>query len=896
MAENRDDCFADLLKAIKDRRDRKYVNDNLEELERRAGADDAPGSQREKYFRAAKELLDEQAEQSAVRRRNIRMDALKFRDLRTFIEAAKSAKGGSYEMGLEARLVGVNVPFFDPKSRAGNQASVAATSLGAQRDWIGGAINDIRRLERDKPELAGLEKQFYSKAIENDIFTEKIELERAAKGYAAQPGRTKNAAAVEIAKILQKWDREKVKSLNAEGAWITEHSAFGATVAHDPDKLIKAGGSWLERAFTTDKSDRFRGMWERARLVWASKTLQWIDAKKMFGTTVDADKKLAEMFGGLATGDHLEPTMSGEEKSYFNVASHVSAQRAFVWKSAEAQLAYMKEFGRYGATDAWLAGMRDSANKYALMKVFGSKPKETFEELVAYAHTRTMAKPENIPLQKAAPRGDETRGWLRNRFAVVSGEADRPVRNAWSGIVNGVMAVQRLAKLGLTPFAQLVDNATISRELAYQGINFWERHSSLLSGYFQGADGSAKREVAELLHAGILNRLRGVTARFDIADGAPGAMAKLENTFFKITGMTPMTENKRSDAERLMAFHMGQQRDKSFAELGAAETRILQAFGIGDREWALLHKADWNEIEGERYLTPDVALKIKDEDVRAHLDEGLGIAERAAAAVQPPAGIVGDAAREAPGRLDRARQDLALKLWAYYGERGNYAVIDVGPREKAMLYQGTRPGEKLNLTLRLLLQFKQFPTAMVSRVWGREIYGGETGLGRIAGLTELVVSTTMYGMLANYLNQLAKGQDPNSMWRNSPGQAVLSGFLRGGAASIYGDFLLGEWSRHGLQPLETAAGPIAGQLNQVFEIYSDLTHMKRGAATAALGARLLRSNLPFGNMIYTKWATDYLIYYRFMEWLNPGYLQRMQQTMKDKQGIEFLLSPRTFAR
>jgi hypothetical protein len=115
------------------------------------------------------------------------------------------------------------------------------------------------------------------------------------------------------------------------------------------------------------------------------------------------------------------------------------------------------------------------------------------------------------------------------------------------------MAVQRLAKLGLTPFAMLQDNVTISRELARQGMGFLERNSSLFSGYFQGAEGSAKREVAELLHTGILGRLRGVTARFDVADARAGTMAKLENTFFKITGITAMTENKRADAERMMA-------------------------------------------------------------------------------------------------------------------------------------------------------------------------------------------------------------------------------------------------------------------------------------------------------------------------------------------------------
>ena len=179
MAE-RDDCIADILKGIKDRRDRKYVNEHLEELDARA--EFYEGSYREQLGRAAEEMLKEQAVQSAVRRRNVQMDALKFRDLRTFVDHAASIEKGSYQLGIEARLVGVNRQFFDPKSRAGNQQSAAAIGLGAQKDWIGGAVLDMERAGRDDPKLAGLDRLFYSKAIEDQIFLERYELTLGAQG------------------------------------------------------------------------------------------------------------------------------------------------------------------------------------------------------------------------------------------------------------------------------------------------------------------------------------------------------------------------------------------------------------------------------------------------------------------------------------------------------------------------------------------------------------------------------------------------------------------------------------------------------------------------------------------------------------------------------------------
>jgi hypothetical protein len=368
-------------------------------------------------------------------------------------------------------------------------------------------------------------------------------------------------------------------------------------------------------------------------------------------------------------------------------------------------------------------------------------------------------------------------------------------------------------------------------------------------------------------------------------------MAKMENTFFRITGITAMTENKRADAERMMAYAMGKNRGKDFAALGDSETRMLQAFGIGDQEWALLHKAEWNTIAGETYLTPDVAKKISNEDAEAYLKGKGTIADQATSSLMLR--MAGHIPAEA---ADRVRQDLALKLWAYYSERGQFAVLEPGAREKAILYQGTQQGSPLNVALRLLLQFKQFPATMITKSWGAEVYGGAKGLGRVAGLAELMVSSTLFGVMANYLNSIFKGQDPNAQWRNQPAQALISGFLRGGAASIYGDFLLGEWSRFGTSAADTFLGPTAGQVNAVAELWTDLTHMKKESATGALALRMVRSNTPFLNMIYVRTLFDYLVTYRLQEWLNPGYLERMERTMKDKQGIEFNFRPTQYSR
>lgn len=872
------DCIDEILEAVGGRLNRRDVEDHVDRIESLADDYVADGMARAQALgRATEEILKEESIRNNILKRNAREDAVKLRDLRNYVEAARK-NGHGAELAIEARLTGTNVPMFDPKSRAGNQMSAGALALGAKKDWVGGVVTDLERIGHDEPKFRGLDKVFYSRAIEDDIFREKWQLDQGARG---KPGITKNASALKIAEVLHKWDKVRVQALNSEGAWITDYGGYVTKMTHDPDRIRRASRPFDPK---DPRGYFFKGFTELDRAAWVAKTLRHLDVKRTFGGA-DPEQALAHMYGGFIDGSHMEPTLSvSGEPGVPNIASHVSQERVLHWKSADDWLAYNKAFGRQEPTDAWLKSMESSANHYALMKVFGSKPRENFADIVQYAQDTKMGTPERVAFDKRLPA-------LENRFKVVSGESDRPIANMWSGIVNGIMAVQRLSKLGFTPFAMLQDNVTISTELSKHGLGFLDRNASMLNGYFQGKEGSGKKEAADLLHTGILGRLRGVTARFDIADARAGNIAKAENLFFKITGITAMTENKRADAERMMAYALGKKRGTDFADLGGDETRMLQAFGIGDKEWALLHKADWNTIEGETYLTPDVARKLSTEDVDAYLADRGSISDKATSSVMLR--MAGHIPAEA---AERAKQDLALKLWSYYSERGQFAVLEPGPREKAILYQGTQQGSPLNVALRLLLQFKQFPATTITKAWGSEIYGGRTGLGRIAGLTELIVGSTLMGVVANYLNSTFKGQDPNAQWRNQPAQALISGFLRGGAASIYGDFLLGEWSRFGMSAIDTAVGPTLGQLNSVAELWTDMTHMKKGAATGALAVRMIRSNTPMLNMIYTRTAFDYLVTYRLQEWLNPGYLDRMERTMKDKQGIEFLLRPSQVSR
>ena len=55
--------------------------------------------------------------------------------------------------------------------------------------------------------------------------------------------------------------------------------------------------------------------------------------------------------------------------------------------------------------------------------------------------------------------------------------------------------------------------------------------------------------------------------------------------------------------------------------------------------------------------------------------------------------------------------------------------------------------------------------------------------------------------------------------------------------------------------------------------------------------RLIKSNIPFANLFYTKQALDYMIWYQLQEAVNPGYLARMEARVRKENAADFWLPP-----
>jgi hypothetical protein len=59
--------------------------------------------------------------------------------------------------------------------------------------------------------------------------------------------------------------------------------------------------------------------------------------------------------------------------------------------------------------------------------------------------------------------------------------------------------------------------------------------------------------------------------------------------------------------------------------------------------------------------------------------------------------------------------------------------------------------------------------------------------------------------------------------------------------------------------------------------------------------RTIKNNLPFQNLLWTKAAMDYLVFYGLQEAANPGYLRRMESRVRDQNQSQYIFPPSQFA-
>lgn len=737
-------------------------------------------------------------------------------------------------------------------AREGSRASVNAAQSANFRRYMGGVFGEL--------EAAGLFDVLKRGELDRDVFVAMRSINDAAalKQLPEQ--------AVQIAKILHKWQEVSRIEANRAGAWIGTIDDYGLRQTHNADRIMRAGEE-----------------------KWKVDILPKLDLARMFpdGAPKNLDDWLHETFLNIVTGVRDGDPSAGKMAAFKgpgNLAKKLSQERVLHFRSADDAFQYNIDYGMGNIRESFVTSMHQTAESTGLMQVLGTNPEYNLHAVVDAIRSR-LSRSDPAALKKF---DDATRSGKRidNAYLEVSGQTRRAASARLAAVGQGIRIWNTLTGLGGAVVSAVTDVPIRASLLRYQGQSYLQQlGKGLLAPLTRLADGldSADRK-AVLSASGYFNEVAmgNLAARFSPDDTIPGALNRATNTFFRWNLLAQWTDSMRRSTLEAMSHYWGSIADRSYAQLSDRNRMALTRFRIGEKEWNVISKGI-TYVDGRKFLTPQA---VREMDLEAFTPLAKDrIREAKAAAVK--AGNPEQAETSVRKILDDTRAQISDRLQQFFADDLDSAVISPDARTQAFIRQGQQAGTPIGEALRLFWQFKSFGIAIMQRAFLRELhgYGPKASIAQARGIALLMLGSLGFGYMAMTMKDLIKGKQPRPLDNPKTWAAAMS---QGGGMGIYGDFLFGESSRMGGGFLETLGGPSVGKLADAKRLFDAA---KSGDDVGAQGLRFLVSNTPGNNLFYTRMAMDYLFLYELQEAMNPGYLRRMERRVEEDQGQQWWLRP-----
>lgn len=807
------------------------VRNRLRKIRESSMAQDVASSLQSDAMQAADELANNLMMAAVIEKRNAALNLAARMKALSFVQG--EFKGMEVE-GFKALIAGSEM------KRRGARASAQAEINQFLGQWMGGIIAEMER--------AGLWRLFTSEAMARDTARALYMMADPDADMSRIP-----REAVQMAEIINKYQNDARNTQNRFGAWIRDLKGYIVRQTHDPFRVRKA--SFNE---------------------WRDFVLPRIDIDKTFisrGVT-DIEAGLREMYNNFASGQHMkfdpdEDTMAAFRGQGLSLARKASESRTLYFKDGDAWYDYNDKFGSARFADAVLGGLERSARSAGLMKIFGTNPEATIKRMLDEIENNLKSDP------KASSKFRDSRRGIMDLMAHVDGTANMPAHQMAARISAGVRSWQSMSKLGGALISSITDIPVYAAEQRFQGRSMFSGMADAINGLLQGRGSQEQQEIMNSLGVFFDSMRNGVLRRFDGEQNIGGTMTKLQNQFFKWNGLTWWTETLRKSAALSLSANLAFHKDTRFVDLRPDLQNLFRLYNIDEGKWDLIRMASTKEADGRIYMTPE------------------GIASLTREALENYIVSVGRQVNDAS--VANLIQDIQGSMRSMFIDRAEHAVIEPDARTKAFLLRGTNPGTVWGEIARFFAQFKSFPVAILQKTIGREIYGRgydnlgdylKNGKGDMLGMANMILWMSLFGYGAMAVKDMIKGRSPRDPLSPSTWAAAM---LQGGAFGIYGDFLFGEMkNRHGGGFFATVTGPTFGTMEDLFDLWGRL---KSGEDAAAQTFRLVIANTPFMNLFYTRMALDYLILYRVQEWLNPGYLRRMERRIERENDQTFLIKP-----
>ena len=654
--------------------------------------------------------------------------------------------------------------------------------------------------------------------------------------------------AIDIAREIKKMNEYARQQANSRGAAIGRLDGYVTSRSTDSLKLNADREGWL----------------------------QFVDENLNYERTfadVDVDKrltKLKELRSQFLANKHIpldKPHSTSSALSGFgNVGKSMSHERVLHFKTAEAEAAYAKRFGSGNLAKSVMFNLERMGADTAMMDHLGPNAKSNFDDIFDDIMKDAVRAQDDKLIEELSKYKNFVDHDL---WPQISGAA-RGVENQIASQVSSVVAgVQQMSSLGSAMLSMFSDLGIAASEVSYQGRSFLGGMAETTASLLEGTPEGERLDILTSLSV-LADGIKGdVIGRFTSGDMRPGMFASAVQKFFKYTGIQAWPDRVRNGFSESMSNWIASNTRHSYADLPNEVQRMLRMAGFDDNMWDNVLRQSTREADGLQFFVPE-ALE--------------GIADDAFATV-----LRNQNSKPTPARVKALREEMTEKIRTMFQDRIINAVVEGDAQTRAALVGGRVQGSWSRVIRGHVTMFKTFPVAVIEKPIARFVKGmdesGEFTMSGFVGLSKMIVAMTALGYVSMTAKDLVKGispRDPNDV------KTWMAAFTQGGGAGLYGDFLFGEANRFGGGIISSLAGPTAGDVSKIHDLYM---RVRDGDDAAGAAFKLLVSNTPGNNVFYTKAALDYLIVHQIQESLNPGYLRRMEDRLKRNNEQQFFVPP-----
>lgn len=528
----------------------------------------------------------------------------------------------------------------------------------------------------------------------------------------------------------------------------------------------------------------------------------------------------------------------------YKVSELRSETDGIVFKDAESWLAYNDAYGTSKLYDSMQDQVTSMAHLVGAMEVFGSKPKIGYEMVKkAIAKSTENTTTARLKTKKALARADKI-------FDTSMGHLRSS--DYWARGIGSIRNIQTGLKLGGAIIPAITDTTLMAVTSHFIGMPVFKsitRHISSIAG---GAD---KQMLSARLLLGLEHMMdvSHSTSRYTNIYGSK-ASAKFAGGTLKWSGLQGWTIG----AKQSFGIEMNAYLTKAIMKPEEFKTaRILKMYGFSDSDIGALQKAERFSNNGVDFIDP----------------------------------------MSLPQELRRKWSGMMLT-------ETKMAVPEADAGVQALLNQGQAQGTFVGESLRLGTQFKMFPATIIANHWARAL-NQTKGVEKHIYIANMVLGTTMIGVLAIQAKQIINGEEPQTFGDDPKKNADLlfKGFVQGGSGSFVAD-LFGSYINYGRYGQDTLGkqilGPALGDVSNLFSlVFADIPRSINGdpnfPGLDSTSAKLLESQMP------NLWQTKLLLRRGIIDQLNKAsdprweYKQiKKQQKMKLEEDRGYWSNPGDF--